>query len=92
MAFDKALETEDLNVILESFSDYCEIELLSIKLSGKEGASIFKWIFEHITEINFLPIIMVEGKTFFEEFKVLAKFMMERRFNQNRQLFRCLKT
>jgi ketosteroid isomerase-like protein len=76
MAFDSALEGKDLNAVLESFSVNCEIEFLNIKLSGKEGAKKwFNWIFEHVTKIKFLPIIiMVEGNTFFEEFKVTATF------------------
>ena len=35
MAFDKALEDKDLNKVVESFTDDCEIELLSTKLQGK---------------------------------------------------------
>ena len=76
MAFDKALESKNLDAVLERFSDDCEIELLSIKLSGKEGGrKWFNWIFGHVAGIEFLPItIIVEGNTFFEEFKVIAKF------------------
>ena len=76
MAFDKALENKDLEKVIDNFTDDCEIELLSIQLSGKEGATKwFNWIYKHISEIKFLPItIMVEGNTFFEEFKVIAKF------------------
>jgi ketosteroid isomerase-like protein len=75
-AFDNALESKDLQAILEKLADDCEIELLNIKLSGKEGAKKwFHWIYKHISEIKFLPITtMVEGNTFFEEFSVLAKF------------------
>jgi hypothetical protein len=60
---------------LEKFSDDCEIELLGIKLSGKEGARKWlNWLFVHLASVEFLPItIMVDGNTFFEEFKVLAK-------------------
>ena len=76
MAFDKALEDKDFNKVIDSLTDDCEIELLNIKLSGKEGAiKWFNWIYKHISKIKFLPIIiMVEGNTFFEEFKVIAKF------------------
>lgn len=76
MAFDKALEDRDLKKAMESFTDDCEIELLSIQLSGKEGAMRwFNWIYRHISEIRFFPItIMVEGNLFFEEFKAVAKF------------------
>ena len=76
MAFDKALEDKDVNKVLESFTDDCEIELLSIKLSGKEGArKWFNWIYKHISEIKFLPVtIMVGGNMLFEEFKLIGKF------------------
>jgi ketosteroid isomerase-like protein len=76
LAFDEALERKDLSAILESFTDDCEIELLGIKLFGRQGARRwFNWIFEHVTEIKFLPMtIMVEGNTFFEEFMVKATF------------------
>jgi ketosteroid isomerase-like protein len=58
------------------FADNCEIELLSVKLRGKEGAKKWlSWIYTHVAEIRFLPVtIMVEGSTFFEEFTVEAKF------------------
>ena len=38
MDFDNALEAKDLNKIIESFTDDCEIELLNTKLQGKQGA------------------------------------------------------
>jgi hypothetical protein len=58
------------------FVDDCEIELLGVKLSGKEGARKWlDWIYTHVAEINFLPItIMLKDNTFFEEFIVEAKF------------------
>jgi ketosteroid isomerase-like protein len=73
---DKALESKDLRAIIEKFADDCEIELLSVKLVGKEGVrKWFNWIYEHVDEIEFLPVtIMVEGSTFFEEYIVKAKF------------------
>ena len=42
LAFDDALENKDRQAILEKFTDDCEIELLSIKLNGKEGVE--KWL------------------------------------------------
>jgi ketosteroid isomerase-like protein len=76
LAFDDALENKDREAILEKFTDDCEIELLSIKLHGKEGVEKWlDWLYKHIAEIKFLPItIMVEGNTFFEEYVVEVKF------------------
>ena len=76
LAFDNALENKDRQAILEKFTDDCEIELLSIKLNGKEGIEKWlNWLYKHVAEIKFLPVtIMVEGNTFFEEYVVEAKF------------------
>jgi ketosteroid isomerase-like protein len=76
LAFDNALENRDRQAILEKFTEDCEIELLSIKLNGKEGAEKWlDWLYEHIVEITFTPVtIMVEGNKFFEEYVVEAKF------------------
>jgi len=40
--FDKAVENKDIERILSSFADDCEIELLGQRLVGKEGVQ--KWI------------------------------------------------
>lgn len=76
MAFDKALENKDLQAIIETFADDCEIELLGVKLFGKAGAKKwFSWLYKHVAEMKLLPVtIMVEGDTFFEEYVVKAKF------------------
>ena len=76
MVFDQALESKDEQAVMDMFADYCEIELLSVKLLGKEGAKKWiNWIYTHVAEIKFLPVaIIVEGNTFFEEFTVEAKF------------------
>jgi ketosteroid isomerase-like protein len=76
MALDKALESKDLQAIMEKFADDCEIELLNVKLLGKEGVrKWFNWMYTHVAELEFLPVtIMVEGNTFFEEYIVKAKF------------------
>ena len=76
MALDKALESKDLQAIVEKFADDCEIELLSVKLVGKEGVrKWFNWMYTHVFEIEFLPVtIIIEGNTFFEEYVVKAKF------------------
>jgi ketosteroid isomerase-like protein len=76
MAFDKALEEKDLNKILQSFTDDCEIELLNTKLKGKQGAkNWYKWLYTHIAKLKLIPVtIMVENNVFFEEFIVKATF------------------
>jgi ketosteroid isomerase-like protein len=76
MVLDRALESKDLEAVIEKFADDCEIELLSVKLSGKGGVrKWFNWIYTHVAEIKFLPVtIMVEGNTFFEEYIVKTKF------------------
>lgn len=70
MELDNAIESRDFNQIVSFFSDDCEIELMGIKLSGKDGARRWlEWLFDTLVEIKFKPIIiMVEGDVFFEEF------------------------
>jgi ketosteroid isomerase-like protein len=76
MALDNALEAKDLQGVTGKFTDDCEIELLGIKLLGKEGVRKWvNWMYSHVAEMKFLPVtIMVEGNKFFEEFVVEAKF------------------
>jgi ketosteroid isomerase-like protein len=76
MTLDKALEDKDIEAVMKKFADECEIELFSVKLSGKEGVrKWFNWIYSHVAEIKFLPVtIMVEGNKFFEEYVVKTKF------------------
>ena len=76
LALDNALENRDLQGVMDKFADDCEIELLGVKLFGKEGLGKWvNWMYKHVAEIKFLPVtIMVEGNTFFEEFVVKAKF------------------
>ena len=76
MAFDKALENKDLQAVVERFADDCEIELLNVKLFGKEGVKKwFTWLYKHVADLKLLPVtIMVDGNTFFEEFTVEATF------------------
>ena len=85
MVFDKALENKDLQAIVERFADDCEIELLSVKLVGKEGAKRwFNWLYEHVADLKLLPVtIMVEGNTFFEEFTVEATFHDSKKVRSN---------
>jgi hypothetical protein len=74
MAFDKSIENKSLDEILDNFTDNCEIELLNIKLVGKEGVKKwYNWLYNHIKTLELVPItIMVEENVFFEEFLVKA--------------------
>jgi hypothetical protein len=64
-----------MDVVLDTFTSDCEIELLGIRLIGKDGAAKWmNWLYKHLTEVEFVPLtIMVNGNTFFEEFVVKAK-------------------
>ena len=72
---DKAIENKDVESILSSFSDDCQIELLGIKLTRKDGVRRWiDWMYKHLAEVRFLPVtIMVDGNTFFEEFILKGK-------------------
>jgi len=74
-ALDDAIERQNTEEIVSYFSDDCEIELLGIKLTRKEGLKkVISWMNRYLKEITFIPItIMVDGNTFFEEFSVKAK-------------------
>jgi ketosteroid isomerase-like protein len=76
MAFDHSLEAKDLQAIMDKFVDDCEILLLNVKLSGKEGVKKwFNWIYRHVAKLELIPItIMVDNNIFFEEFIVNATF------------------
>jgi ketosteroid isomerase-like protein len=67
---DNAIENKDVERILSDFSDDCEIQLLGIKLTGKDGLKKWiDWMYSHLAEIRFESItIMVDGNVFFEEF------------------------
>ncbi|MBN1328296.1 MAG: nuclear transport factor 2 family protein [Candidatus Heimdallarchaeota archaeon] len=75
IAFTFAIEKMVVDELLTYFADDCEISLLNVKLTGKEGAQKWlKWMFNHITKIKFEPIkTIIEGETHFEEFIVKAK-------------------
>ncbi len=62
---DNAIEKKDTEKILSSFSDDCEIELLGIKLKGKEGVRRWiNWLYKHLAEVRFLPVtIMIDDLT-----------------------------
>lgn len=67
---DNAIENKDIDRIMSVFSDDCEIQLLGIRLTGKEGLKKWiDWMYAHLAEMKFEPItIMVDGNVFFEEF------------------------
>jgi ketosteroid isomerase-like protein len=67
---DKAIENQNFEAVLSKFSVDCEIELLGIKLTGRDGVKKWmEWQFKHIAKVEFFPIIkMVSGNTFFEEY------------------------
>ena len=73
--FDDVIETRDIEQILPFFAKDCSIELLGLTIHGHEGARKWlEWMFQHLTEIAFEPIIiMVDDNVFFEEFIVHAK-------------------
>ena len=74
-ALDDAIESRKTEDVISHFSETCEIELLGIKLTGKEGLrKAINWIFRYFKEIALVPItIMIEGNIFFEEFTVKAR-------------------
>jgi ketosteroid isomerase-like protein len=74
-ALDDAIEGGNIEEVMSYFCDDCEIELLGVKLAGKEGLrKAFDWIYKYLKKMILVPIvIMVEGNVFFEEFIVKAK-------------------
>ena len=72
---DDAIESRKTEEVISHFSDICEIELLGIKITGKEGLrKAIGWMFRYLKEITLSSItIMIEGNTFFEEFFVRTK-------------------
>jgi len=74
-ALDDAIENRKTKEVMSYFAETCEIELVGVKLTGKEGLrKAIRWIFRYLKEITLSPItIMIEGNTFFEEFSVRTK-------------------
>jgi ketosteroid isomerase-like protein len=72
---DRAIENRNFEAVLSKFCVDCEVELLGIKLTGREGVKKWmKWQFTHIAKVEFVPIIkMISGSTFFEEYIAKAK-------------------
>jgi len=74
-ALDDAIERRNMEEVMSYFCDDCEVEVLGIKLTGKEGLrKAFGWMYKYLPDMALIPItIMVDGNTFFEEFIVEAK-------------------
>jgi ketosteroid isomerase-like protein len=74
MDLDNAIESRDIDHIVSFFADDCEIELMGVTLSGKNGARRWlEWLFDTLVEVKFKPVvIMVENSTFFEEFLLVG--------------------
>jgi ketosteroid isomerase-like protein len=72
---DKAIENRNFESVLSKFSVDCEIELLGVKLTGRDGVKKWmEWQFQHIAKVEFIPVTkMVSGNTFFEEYITKAK-------------------
>jgi ketosteroid isomerase-like protein len=72
---DKAIENKNFESVLSKFVVDSEIELLGVKLRGREGIEKWmEWQFKHIAKIEFVPITkMVSGNIFFEEYIAKAK-------------------
>lgn len=89
-ALDDAIEKSDTEEIISHFSDNCEIQLLGIKLTGKEGLKkAINWMFRHLSQITLIPLtIMVDRNTFFEEFtmKTIIRGGKEIQVNQSEVL------
>ena len=73
--FDNAVESRNIDRILSSFTDDCEIEILGQTLDGKEGVQKWiDWLYKHLKQIKFQPITtLVDGNIFFEEFIIRAR-------------------
>ncbi|MGB5167118.1 MAG: nuclear transport factor 2 family protein [Acidimicrobiia bacterium] len=69
---DQALEAGDRDRVAACFSDDCSVELLGVRLHGRDGVRRWlDWVFDHAERIEFTPrIISVDGDTFIEEFGV----------------------
>ncbi len=74
MDLDNAIASQNIELLLSTFCDDCEIKLLGIKLAGKEGARKWlDWMYEHLAKVELSPVmVMVDGNTLFEEFILKA--------------------
>ena len=74
-ALDDAIERGDIEEVMSYFCDDCDVELLGVRLTGKDGLrKAFSWIYKYLNKMVLVPVtIMVDGGVFFEEFIVKAK-------------------
>lgn len=79
-ALDDAVERRDFETVTAFFSEDCEIEMIGLKLEGREALrKALRWMFDRLPEIRFIPVtIMIEGTIFFEEFILQTTVRRER--------------
>ena len=72
---DKAIENKNIESVISKFTNDCEIEMLGVKLTGKDGVKKWmEWQFRHIEKVEFTPITKtISGNTFVEEYIATAK-------------------
>jgi hypothetical protein len=70
MEFDNAIESKNVKLAPPSFADDCEIELLGVRLMGRDGARKWiDWLYGDLAEVEFVPVtVMVDGSIHFVEF------------------------
>lgn len=78
---DEALEAGDRDRIVACFADDCSVELLGVRLHGRDGVRRWlDWVFAHVERIDFDPrVIIIDGDTFIEEFGVTGTLTNGRR-------------
>jgi ketosteroid isomerase-like protein len=71
---DDALEARDLAGVVACFDEQCEVEILGMRLRGRDGVRHWlDWVFGQIESLRFEPrLITVDGATLAEEFVVEA--------------------
>ncbi len=71
---DEALEAKDVDSVVSCFAEDCEVELLGVRLKGRDG--VRRWLggcSDMFETVSFEPrVITVEGEEFVEEFVVNA--------------------
>jgi ketosteroid isomerase-like protein len=72
---DNSIERHDMDAVLSFFTEDCEVTFFGAKVSGKERLQrALRFLFDKLVNIRFEPVtIMVEGETFFEEFRLHAE-------------------
>jgi ketosteroid isomerase-like protein len=80
---DEALEAGDIDRVVACFSVDCTVELLGVRLDGRDGVRRWlDWVFAHVERIEFTPrVISVDGDTFIEEFGVTGTLVGGRVLN-----------